>query len=281
VNINRSLQTSASSTETALTLNLCNSKWNGFNNLVKKEMDDWFHTRRWILQIIIWPAIINLFMAFGLFMAASISADTNQVAESASAPIDPVALGTKLFFRLVVVAGAIGTVILTQDEIVAEKRSGTAAWILSNPVLRSAFVLSKLVSNLIGILLFVVLIPALIGFIEIRLAAGTFPALLPFLNGIIVACLGLLFYLTLTIMLGVLFQASGPVLGISLGLLLGGLVMGQPIVQILPVALDKFSTMLAQGSSLPTVGVIEIAVTALWCVLFIVVALWRFEKLEL
>jgi len=37
----------------------------------------------------------------------------------------------------------------------------------------------------------------------------------------------------------------------------------------------------AQGQTLPEQAVIEIAATAAWCVVFMVIALWRFERQEL
>jgi ABC-type Na+ efflux pump permease subunit len=38
---------------------------------------------------------------------------------------------------------AFGVIILTQSDIVEEKLSGTAEWVLSSPLSRSAFILSK------------------------------------------------------------------------------------------------------------------------------------------
>ena len=52
-------------------------------------------------------------------------------------------------------------------------------------------------------------------------AAGTTPALLPFLAGMGFLALQLLAYLTLTLMLGSLFSSSIPVVGIAVALLFG------------------------------------------------------------
>src|SRR5439155_10976170 len=41
------------------------SGWQGgFGNMLRKELGDWFGTRRWLVQSILWVAIINGFIAF-------------------------------------------------------------------------------------------------------------------------------------------------------------------------------------------------------------------------
>ena len=40
--------------------NINDSRLSGFGNMFAKEMGDWFHTRRWLIQLIIWFLIINL-----------------------------------------------------------------------------------------------------------------------------------------------------------------------------------------------------------------------------
>ena len=73
--------------------------------------------------------------------------------------IPPEAMGFYWAFPLAVFIGIPGVIILAQDEIIQEKQSGTAAWIISKPAARSAFILTKLLSNLIGALVFIVALP--------------------------------------------------------------------------------------------------------------------------
>jgi hypothetical protein len=40
----------------------------GFGNMLNKELMDWFGTRRWIVQTIVWLAIVNGLMAFIMFI---------------------------------------------------------------------------------------------------------------------------------------------------------------------------------------------------------------------
>jgi ABC-2 type transport system permease protein len=261
--------------------NIQDSHLSGFGNMFAKELGDWFHTRRWLTQLIVWFAIINLFIAFVLFVTPQID-----LAQGNSAPTagDQAATGLELFFNFAVTGGSIGVIIIALDEIVGEKTTGTAAWILSKPLSRVSFVLTKLASDAIGILLFILIIPGTIAYIEIWLASGQPTPLLHYLAGIGIAALVLLFYLTLTILLGVLFDARGPVVGISLALLFLGSILSQLVKQValvLPVAMQSFATMAASGKSIPMVGLIEILTTTTWSLIFVVIAVWRFLKLEL
>ena len=261
--------------------NIEDPRLSGFGNMFAKEMGDWFHTRRWLTQLIVWFVIINVFVAFVLFLTPQIDR-----AQGGSGPgaDELAATGLELFFSFAVTGGTIGVIIIALDEIVGEKTTGTAAWILSKPLSRASFVLTKLASDAIGILLFILLIPGIVAYFEIWLASGRPTAVLPYLAGMGITALALLFYLALTILLGVLFDARGPVVGISLALLFLGSILVQLVQQaalVLPVAMQTFATMAASGKAIPPVGLIEILTTALWSLVFVVVAVWRFEKLEL
>ncbi len=256
----------------------------GFGNMLGKELGDWFGTRRWIWQMIIWVGLINGFIAFLLFVVAKMDPSQAQVSEGVPAgPEGLLVMGLTLFFSLAVVAGSIGTIILAQDEIIHEKQSGTAAWILSKPVSRQSFILTKLLSNMVGVLIFIVGLPGLVTLIEVYLASGRTPALLPYLAGAGVVLLTLIFYLTLVVMLGVLFEQRGPVLGVTFGLMFGGLIASSFIAQlgyILPLNMDKIALAIAQGQALPAIAVSEVASTAALSLVFTSVALWRFHTLE-
>jgi len=58
-----------------------------------------------------------------------------------------------VFLKIAGIATAIGVAVLAQDALIAEKHSGTAAWVLSKPVSLSAFILSKVIANAAGILI--------------------------------------------------------------------------------------------------------------------------------
>lgn len=257
------------------------SSWlSGFGNMFSKEMGDWFQTRRWIVQTIVWVGMFNGFLAFILFAVPEINRSQGDLSSMG----DMMDLGLNIFLSFAVVAGSVGALILAQDEIVGEKQSGTAAWILSKPIARASFILSKLVANGLGMLVFIILIPGLIAIVEISAAAGKPVALPGYFTALGLAYLGILFYLTLSLMLGTIFQGRGAVIGIGLGLLLGGSIVINfipEIAYVYPVAFQNIAPAVAQGQILPEMAQIEIAATAAWCVVFMVVALLRFEKQEL
>ncbi|MDD5467572.1 MAG: ABC transporter permease subunit [Anaerolineales bacterium] len=231
-------------------------------------------------QSLIWLSLINGFIAFLLFILPLIDPAEIQGADNPPPDI----MGLTLYFTFAVLAGSIGMIILAQDEVIQEKQSGTAAWILSKPVSRPAFILTKLLSNGIGGLIFIVTLPAVVTASEIYLAARYGIAILPYLMGMGVVLLTLCFYLSLTLMLGALFEQRGPVLGASFGIMFGGLIAAQYAPQVryfLPVSMDEIALALSLGQALPAVALSQLIATAAWTILFIAVALWRFERLEL
>ncbi len=66
-----------------------------------------------------------------------------------------------------------------------------------------------------------VLIPAMAGFVLIGVLSGRFPALPGFIAGLLVLCINLTFFLTLSLMLGTLFDNGGPVIAIPLAVHFG------------------------------------------------------------
>ncbi len=249
----------------------------GFDNLLSKELGDWIKGRNWIRRVLSWVLIINGITAMILFLSGSPAAQ----AEGGVPPAKEMAV--QMVFSMMVIAGSIGMIIMAQDEIIGEKTTGTAAWVLSKPVSRRAFILAKLLANTIGVLVFVVAIPAAVGYVEAWIAGGSALPLGPYLIATLVAALGSLFYLALAILLGVLYDRRGPVLGICLGILLGGSVamnLLPSLAAVLPLALQNISTALALSTPLPTLFIIEIGVTILWIIVFVLVSLLRFEKIE-
>ena len=118
----------------------------GLSNMLRAELGKWFRTNTWWFQGLLWIAIINGILAGVLWSDEGIDA-----------------FGAAAFFSLFMgLFPSIAIIIIMQDSIVGEKESGTAAWVLSKPVSRSAFVISKLVANLLGVLVTMVLLPAIV-----------------------------------------------------------------------------------------------------------------------
>ncbi len=240
----------------------------GFANMLAKELGEWFRTRRWLGRILIWPALINGVPA----ILRALGQITSEVPD------------LLYYCQIAVIAGTIGMIILAQDEIIQEKQSGTAAWILSKPASRQAFILAKLLSNAIGVLIFVIALPGLITLVQTYWTTHEMVPLLPFLAGAGSILLALLFYLSLVILLGVLFGSRGPVLAIPFGIMLGGMFMAgnfPQIAYVLPLNIDAISLMIMKGIPLTAGMVSQMISAAVLSILFTLAALWRFQHKEL
>jgi ABC-2 type transport system permease protein len=251
----------------------------GFANIFKKEVLKWFRPRKLITQAVIWLAIINGLMAFVLFVVPYLPSESGQPVPE----MDPFVVGLTLFFSMAFQAGAVGAIISAQDAIVGEKQTGTAAWILSKPVTRFAFVLAKLVATGVGLLVITVGLTSAVAYVEVALAAGKTFDLLPYLGGAGLVALGLLYFLSLTIMLGTMFDQRGPVVGITLGLLFGGIMLVSLLPQVAlatPLRIHTIAAALATGADLPSNWALSVASTVLSTLLFGGIAMWKFNKEE-
>jgi ABC-2 type transport system permease protein len=259
----------------------------GFSNMLSKELGEWFRTRRWLWQALIWLIIIDGFVALLLIILpalASILPALKPTAEAAFGGLPPEVGGIYMYFTMLAMAGSIGVIILAQDEIIQEKQSGTAAWILSKPAARPAFILTKLLSNTIGAMIFIVALPGLVALGETYLATHKMVPLLPFLVGSGIVLLGLIFYISLVILLGVLFESRGAVLGIAFGLMFGGMILRNfiiPLLYVLPLSLDGIALSVVQGMPLPAIFVSQLLATTVLSIVFVLAALWRFKYIEL
>ena len=264
------------------------SRWfAGFNNMLDKELGEWFHTRRWISQLLLWVGILNGFVALFIIilpMFASSSPNIKPALEKSFGGLTADVQGVTLFFSMLAFAGVFGVVTIAQDMIIQEKQTGTAAWILSKPADRAAYILSKMAANAMGILVFIIAVPGLILLGEIYLVAKLVLPIMPLLTGLALFLLALIFYLSLVTLLGVLFESRRPVMGLAYGVLLGGTIFIQIVPKatfFLPFGLDKLASLVTLEEPIPEMAFVGVVVTAVLSALFILGALLRFRKLEL
>lgn len=249
----------------------------GFWNLLARENKVWWHTSRWLLQALVGVIGLGGFLAFTLFaLPAMVQATGEQ--------IDVLEAGVQIFFGLGTLAFAIDVIILTQDTIIGEKQSGTAEWVLSKPVSRPAYILAKLLANALGIFATLIVLPGAAAYALFTLATGEpFPPL-PFLCALGAMALHTLFYLALSLMMGVLADSRGTFLAVTLGSALGGMLLVDFIGRaafVTPWLLNNLAVAVAQGAALPTLMLLPIAATALLTIAALAVAIWRFERAEL
>src|SRR5215217_4770161 len=139
----------------------------GFANLLRNENRQWWGTRKGLIHLLLWLIVLN-----GLILLVGLPSSR----ESG----DPVPLYTTLiqvFFQVGALATAIGVVTTAQGAIVREKQLGTAAWILSKPVARSAFVLAKFVAYAVGFVGLAIVLPSTIFYGQSVILAGRAPDL--------------------------------------------------------------------------------------------------------
>jgi ABC-2 type transport system permease protein len=249
----------------------------GLETMVRFELQHWFGTKSWWTQILMWAGIFNI-----VFLMVALTATDAEIAGANSLMI---------FNVFMALGGPIGVSIMLQEAVVGEKRSGTAAWVLSKPASRAAFILSKLIGNSVGVVVTMVLAQGVIAYLIAVLVVGFAPPVGGFLAGLGVQFTNMLFYLTLTLMLGALLDHPAPVIGIPIGVLFGQNFLSSaypPLFRALPWALampinnsDGVPLATALMTGQPVESLLPLATTLVMIVVFVGVALWAFERQEL
>jgi ABC-2 type transport system permease protein len=195
-----------------------------------------------------------------------------------------------LFAVFVGLFPAVGVIIIMQDTLVGEKREGTAAWVLSKPVTRPVFVLSKVVANSLGMLATMVIVPSILGYAVLAITKdySTNPLNLLLVMGVIFV--SHFFFLALTLMLGTFFNSRGPVIGIPLAILF----LQQNFISILPilrfvlpwnlvVPSENTPTLVMAfllGTPIQSEHLLALGIIFLESLLFIIIGVWRFNQEE-
>lgn len=250
----------------------------GLANQLRIEFARWFRTRTWWVRSLVWVAIIDLLLFVVIFADDS----------SGEGPGEGVLSLYAIFSGLFV---AIGVIVMMQSAVIGEKSSGTAAWLLSKPMSRTAYLVAKLIANGVGITLTALVLPGLVAFAGIQLGTPTHLSPLAFAGGLLFLTLNMLFWLVLTLMLGTFFNSRGPVLGIPMVLIMGSQILlglAPWLAYVIPYEL----TFPAGDPEIPPVVVAVVnrqapdswmpvytAVTMI--LLMMAVAIWRFRREEL
>lgn len=247
--------------------------WSGFANLFRKEWAAWTRTRsRWV-QPLIWSVVLVGPMTLPLYLMRDLFAsETTGVFETAR----------EMFFSFGPLATSIGAVLIMQGSVITERQSGTASWVLSKPVARSAMLAAKLVANALALLAAAFGVPAVMAYALLSLERGAALPLPPFVAALGLSALNLLFYLVLTLALGAIVRARGVVLGVPLALMLAGDLMVSLLgraSEFSPLLLPRFVPFVAAGGALPTV--LPAVATVAFCVVLMIAALIVFGREDL
>lgn len=252
----------------------------GLGNLLRGEYSAWFNSSRWWKHLLLWFAVVNGMMAIMIIASA----------EAAQAGDE----GPPILFMYGIFGGmfvAFGVMVIMQRVLVREKQSGTAAWALSKPVTRTAFVVSRLVVNSIAILLTSVIVPGGILYLTLGLFSelGWLPPL-GFALGLLMFVLHAFYWITLVLMMGTLVDSSSVVMAVPMALffsfwlgtdLLPSLAYVSPLPLTFspdPQRLNSLAESFMTGE--PVFSWLPLVSTVVPSVIFIAVAIWRFNRQE-
>lgn len=248
----------------------------GFRNLVGKENGEWTAGPSLLAHGVIWMIIVALISVVVAFVRGEM--------EPGYTPTDINRAGTLMFFVLGSVASVIAVVAKTQGAIIGERQLGTAAWVLSKPASRRTFVLAKLAVHFRWLLTVTLLLPAVVFYGLMTTISTLPPPPLLFLGGFAILALGLLFYLALSLLLGTIFESRGPLAGSVFGFMVGGFMVANYapwLTAAFPWLFFQSGFYLVTRGEIPPYGLISIPATALWTILFVLLALRRFDRAEL
>lgn len=250
----------------------------GLGNLLRGEYSSWFKSSRLWKHLILWFSIINVMMGIMIYV------DANAAEAGGDGPLFMYGIFGGMFV-------AFGVMIIMQRVLVREKNSGTAAWVLSKPVTRTAFVISRLAVNSIAILLTSVIVPGMILYITLGLFSDLrWLSPFGFMAGILMVSLHTFYWIALVLMLGTLSESSSAVIAVPIALFFVfwmGTGLFPALIYISPLLLT-FTPIPEQMNSLagsfmagePAFSWLPLISTIISCVVFIAVAIWRFNRQE-
>ncbi|MDH4215222.1 MAG: hypothetical protein OEV85_15010 [Candidatus Thorarchaeota archaeon] len=244
----------------------------GMKNLITREL---FHERSrmyWIQQLIVWALFTN-------GMIALILALPPDLIEGMEA-LYLVSLGAS--FSILALLIVIFIPILLQGTIIDDKVSGTAAWILSKPVSKKAYILSKLTASILSIVVVSVVINGAITY-GVFSAFGYTLNITGFVINLGLTSIVVVYFACLTIMIGTFTTSRGKVLAAAVVVGLGAQLIARYfplVIFLIPYSLPIMGIGLITGDSV--LGLEWILLSAcVQIIIFTIVALFVFDRTEL
>ncbi|MHA1960288.1 MAG: hypothetical protein ACW99U_08665 [Candidatus Thorarchaeota archaeon] len=241
----------------------------GLSNMVRKEFTAWFGSSTWWKQALIWSVVLSFIVVSGALAGPD--------------------FGTMMFVLMGSIFMTIATIIASQEFILEEKRTGSAAWVLSKPLSRTAFIVAKLFPNAINLIVSLVFIPGVVVFLIMFLISGGTTSI-TFFIGLVPLALWVIFLQFFTICLGTFFDKEGEVMGPPFFMMLLMFQFGpmQYIGELSPFGLWILAQILIAGPSslltyspsaafpLGTTMIATIVITGLLAL----ISIWRFKREE-
>lgn len=178
----------------------------GLGGLLHGELTRWLG-RRGIVHLVVWTVGIQGLLYWDTMASSDPLADWR---------------GFDLLIHLWWIAGPLAAIGIAQNALIEERHDQTAAWVLSKPVTRSSFVISKIISDAAGIVLIGIVLQGLIARLwlpSVEPAVGL--AIRAPATGRYVAVMGImslvvLLFVAMTIFLTTVFPWRAPAAGIGL-----------------------------------------------------------------
>ena len=245
----------------------------GFSNVFGRELERVWNARAFSIQTLAWLVILNFILA--LFIEV----------EGGSGPMTG---SVSTFMLLSGVVVPMGAAVVSSGAIIGEKKAGTAAWVLSKPASRTAFIIAKFLAIASAFLVAAVVIQAAVAYAQLSLATKTLIPIGPYLSATLMVVLAVAFYLSLTLMLGTMFESRVPVMGIPIALVIGqifvtGLLSGVMdwLPYLFPGSLLQLSMDFVAGTPRGGLWILTIFSTVGLTALFLYLALQRIHRDEL
>lgn len=246
-------------------------RWqNSFLNLLSIEFGGWWKSKSWLIMTLIWVGVINGITAMIIFGETGLDITTALSFYGLFGGLFP----------------PIAIILTMQDSIVGEKKSGTAEWVLSKPVSRKSFILAKWIGNSLNVYITTALFPGLVGYFILSLFNGEWLFFPSFLLAITLLSLTLIFFVTFTLFFGTFFNNAGAVAAIPMVLnFTQQFLMGIPYAKyILPQSIyfitDEIPIMTSVALGQPVFSILPVISTLAMILIFLVIALFQFEKSE-
>ncbi len=249
----------------------------GFSNMLAKENARWWKTGRWIIQAVAWLVLLDMSMAFLLWVRPVVGdTGTPELVRYNAQVVSGLYFGLAGSFYL-----PFGILIMTHDSIIGERELGTMAWILSKPLSRFSFALSKVVANTVGVMALMVIVPGVVFYGMVSFYYGSFTNAANFFGALGILALLSLFFISLVFMLGTVTKSRYVVLGVTAFYILIGLAYQLPDITRLTTwkLMDTAASLAAYGLLPPDYT--QLAATAVWIVALLAIALVRIERIEL
>ncbi|MEA3511354.1 MAG: hypothetical protein U9R51_07970 [Actinomycetota bacterium] len=126
-------------------------------------------------------------------------------------------LGFESLMNMLLLFVPVAAIVLTEATVIGEYRSGIASWTVSKPVPRWGYLGAKLAGLWVGLSATAIFIPGLVGYWWLpkvkpyRFVTAVQPPLDRFLTALLIVCLVVAFFITLTALLGILIRIRGVV----------------------------------------------------------------------